>query len=307
MEIAENPARGKARRSRIQKARQGCIITLGLSAPHPATIADKTEAPISRPSKKTSSPSAGDTAHIKPADQPSRAVQDYLKALHSLGGAERLVSPAELAAKLEVRAASVTGMLKRLSEGGWIDYRTGRGAQLTRSGTAEARRVIRRHRLMELFLTRVLGLDWSEVDSEAEALEHTISPRLEQAIANYLGEPLEDPHGHPIPTREGELAHRELRPLHTFEPDQEVVIREVQDDRPDRLRRWSDLGLVPGVTITLLRRHVLDGTFEVKVGDQIVTLAAEGLIGVLAEPSRPVGTRRPGRARERPPTRARSR
>jgi DtxR family Mn-dependent transcriptional regulator len=154
---------------------------------------------------------------------------------------------------------------------------------LTAKGTGEARRVIRRHRLMELFLTRVLGLDWSEVDAEAEALEHAISPRLEQAIAAHLGEPLEDPHGHPIPTREGDLAHRDLRPLHSFQPGERVVIREVQDDHPERLRRWSELGLLPGATVTLLRHQVLDGTFEVRVGDQVVTLAAEGLTGLLAE------------------------
>jgi DtxR family Mn-dependent transcriptional regulator len=223
------------------------------------------------------------------ADQPSRAVQDYLKAIHSLGGAERTVSPVELAGRLEVRAASVTGMLKRLAEGGWIAYQLGRGAQLTPLGTTEARRVIRRHRLMELFLTRVLGLDWSEVDAEAEALEHSISPRLEQAIADYLGEPLEDPHGHPIPTREGNLARRELRPLHSFQVGQRLVIREAQDDNPERLRRWSDLGLLPGATVTLLRHQVLDGTFEVQVGDQVFTLAAEGLAGLLAEAVAPHG------------------
>jgi DtxR family Mn-dependent transcriptional regulator len=217
-------------------------------------------------------------------DQPTRAVQDYLKAIHRLGGAEQLVSPMELADRLEVRAASVTGMLKRLAEGGWIEYEPGRGAKLTARGTADARRVIRRHRLMELFLTRVLGLDWSEVDAEAEALEHAISPRLEQAIADYLGEPLEDPHGHPIPTREGELAHRDLRPLHTFPAGQRLVIREVQDDHPERLRRWSDLGLLPGAVVTLLCHHVLDGTFEVQVGAQVLTLATEGLAGLLAEP-----------------------
>jgi DtxR family Mn-dependent transcriptional regulator len=137
---------------------------------------------------------------------------------------------------------------------------------------------------MELFLTRVLGLDWSEVDAEAEALEHAISPRLEQAIAAYLGEPLEDPHGHPIPTREGALAQRDLRRLGTFEPGQRAVIREVQDDHPERLRRWAHLGLLPGATVTLMRHHVLDGTFEVQVGDQVVTLAAEGLAGLLVEP-----------------------
>src|SRR5688572_7898929 len=141
------------------------------------------------------------------------AVQDYLKAIHSLGGTERTVSPVEIAARLNVRAPSVTGMLKRLAEQGWIAYESRRGAQLTEKGVAQARRVIRRHRLVELFLTKVLGLDWSEVDAEAERLEHAISPRLEQAIAVHLGEPLEDPHGHPIPTREGTLAHRELHPL----------------------------------------------------------------------------------------------
>jgi DtxR family Mn-dependent transcriptional regulator len=225
------------------------------------------------------------TGKASMADQPTRAVQDYLKAIHSLGGADKVVSPMELAARLGVRGASVTGMLKRLGEGGWIEYEPGRGARLTAKGTAEARRVIRRHRLMELFLTRVLGLDWSEVDAEAEALEHAISPRLEQAIADYLGEPPEDPHGHPIPTREGKLARRDLRPLHSFQPGQRVVIREVQDNNPERLRRWSDLGLVPGAAITLLRHHALDGTFEIQVGDQIVMLAAQGLNGLLAETS----------------------
>jgi DtxR family Mn-dependent transcriptional regulator len=227
------------------------------------------------------------------ADQPTRAVQDYLKAIHSLGGVEEMVSPMDLATRLEVRAASVTGMLKRLTESGWVEYEPGRGARLTAKGTTEARRVIRRHRLMELFLTRVLGLDWSEVDAEAEALEHAISPRLEQAIADYLGEPREDPHGHPIPTREGDLAHRDLRPLHTFPPGQRVVIREVQDDHPERLRRWSDLGLLPGATVTLRCHHILDGTYEVQVGSRVVTLAAEGLAGLRAEA---VGPDRPPRA-----------
>src|SRR5262245_13288733 len=121
------------------------------------------------------------------AGQPSQAVQDYLKAIHRLGGADKVVLPADIAKHLGVRAPSVTGMLKRLADAHWISYEPGCGAQLTPQGIAEARRVIRRHRLVELFLTRVLGLDWSEVDAEAEALEHAISPRLEQAIAAHLG------------------------------------------------------------------------------------------------------------------------
>src|SRR6266480_4372275 len=165
------------------------------------------------------------------------AVQDYLKAIHSLGGADKMVTPIEIASRLKVKAPSVTGMLKRLETAGLIRYGVGQGAQLTEAGIAQARRVIRRHRLVELFLTRVLGLDWSEVDAEADALEHAISPRLEAALAAHLGEPMEDPHGHPIPTSSGELADRPLQPLFEFAPGQRVVIREAQDDNPDRLRR----------------------------------------------------------------------
>src|SRR5438309_26544 len=170
-------------------------------------------------------------------DQPSSAVQDYLKAIHSLEGADQMVSPVDIAACLQVRAPSVTGMLKRPAEAGWIEYEAGRGARLTPQGVAEARRVIRRHRLVELLLTRVLGLDWSEVDAEAEALEHAISPRLEAAIAAHLGEPLEDPHGHPIPSSTGHLARRELRRLSEFRGGDTVIVREAQDDNPARLRR----------------------------------------------------------------------
>src|SRR5438477_8095079 len=191
------------------------------------------------------------------SDQPTRAVQDYLKAIHSLGGAERQVLPYEIAERMQVKAPSVTGMLKRLAEAGWISYTPGQGARLTEPGVAEARRVIRRHRLVELFLTRVLGLDWSEVDAEAEALEHAISPRLEQALAAHLGEPLEDPHGHPIPTREGALTARDLRRLSDFRAGERVVIREARDDSPERLRRWREQGLVPGARVLIRSYHEL--------------------------------------------------
>jgi DtxR family Mn-dependent transcriptional regulator len=210
----------------------------------------------------------------------THAVQDYLKAIHSLGGAEGTVLPVAIAARLGVRAPSVTGMLKRLAEAGWISYESGRGARLTEQGVAEARRVIRRHRLVELFLTRVLGLDWSEVDAEAEALEHAISPRLEQALAAYLGEPLEDPHGHPIPTREGQLTYRKLQRLCDFRAGQRIVIREAQDDNPERLRRWQELGLMPGARVRILSYQPLDDLFEVQVGDRVLTLGSEGLAGL---------------------------
>lgn len=215
----------------------------------------------------------------------SQAVQDYLKAIHALGGAERTVSPADLAARLGVKAPSVTGMLKRLAEAGWIEYESGRGALLTAAGVAEARRVIRRHRLVELFLTRVLGLDWSEVDAEAEALEHAISPRLEQAIAAHLGEPLEDPHGHPIPTREGTIPSRALRSLADFRPGERVVIREVRDDSPERLRHWQSLGLKPSVVVLFVHHQPLDDLYEIQIGERLLTVGGAGLVGLLGEPT----------------------
>lgn len=217
-------------------------------------------------------------------EQPSKAVQDYLKTIHSLGGDDQLVSPQDIANRLGVRAPSVTGMLKRLSDSGWITYASGSGAQLTSEGVAEARRVIRRHRLVELFLTRVLGLDWSEVDAEAEALEHAISPRLEQAIAEHLGEPVEDPHGHPIPTPNGDLAVRDLRPLCDFRPGDQVRIREAQDDSPERLRRWQTLGLTPGTVVSILTYEELDALFEIQIGKRVVPMGSEGLAGLRGEP-----------------------
>jgi DtxR family transcriptional regulator, Mn-dependent transcriptional regulator len=216
-------------------------------------------------------------------DRVSPAVQDYLKAIHMLGGVEQMVSPVDIAARLGVRAPSVTGMLRRLADAGLIRYEVGKGAQLTETGVTQARRVIRRHRLVELFLTRVLGLDWSEVDAEADALEHAISPRLEEAIAAHLGEPREDPHGHPIPTAHGDLAKRDLKPLHQFRPGQCVVIREVQDDNPDRLRHWQSLGLIPGVSVTFVGHQPLDDMFHLRVGEQLIHVGSEGLAGLRGE------------------------
>lgn len=217
------------------------------------------------------------------APQPTSAVQDYLKAIHRLGGADVMVSPVEIATALDVRSPSVTGMLKRLAESDYIVYEPGAGAKLSERGLAEARRVIRRHRLVETFLTQVLGLDWSEVDAEAEALEHAISPRLEAALATYLGEPIEDPHGHLIPTSAGELQRRNLQKLSDFRPGQVAIIREVQDDNPERLRHWRELGLTPGAVVHVVSYQELDDLFEVSVNGKLVRLGSEGLAGLRGE------------------------
>jgi DtxR family transcriptional regulator, Mn-dependent transcriptional regulator len=213
----------------------------------------------------------------------SSAVQDYLKAIHHLAESHGKASPADIADTLRVKAPSVTGMLKRLAEAGWVTYEPGTGATLTAAGRVEALRVIRRHRLIELFLTQVLKLDWSEVDAEAEALEHAISPRLEEAIAAHLGEPSHDPHGHPIPSASGELDRRPLTRLSDFRTGDRVAIREAQDDNPERLRRWQSLGLTPGTTVLVRRYEPLDDLFELETGGRILQLGSEGLAGLRGE------------------------
>lgn len=213
----------------------------------------------------------------------SSAVQDYLKAIHHLEESHGKAFPADIAELLQVKAPSVTGMMKRLAEAGWVNYEPGSGATLTDAGRQEALRVIRRHRLIELFLTQVLKLDWSEVDAEAEALEHAISPRLEQAIAAHLGEPSHDPHGHPIPSATGELARRPLTRLCDFRTGDRVAIREAQDDNPERLRRWQSLGLIPGVMVFIRRYEPLDDLFELEAGGRSLQLGSEGLAGLRGE------------------------
>lgn len=215
--------------------------------------------------------------------KPSAAEQNYLKAIHRLGGAERVVPPAEIAVILKVRAPSVTGMLKRLARANWIDYSPGDRVRLLPAGVAEARRVIRRHRLLELFLVQVLGLDWSEVDTEAEALEHAVSTRLEQALAAHLGDPTEDPHGHPIPTADGRLEHRLLQPLSRFRPGQRVLIREADDGDPDKLRRWRAAGLVPGAVAAIENYSPLHELWKLSVRGNIVPFEGADLDGLFGE------------------------
>ena len=186
------------------------------------------------------------TKEVPHPEPPTRAVQDYLKAIHSLGGAERMVSPVDIAARLEVRAPSVTGMLKRLAEAGWIRYEPGHGAQLSELGIAEARRVIRRHRLIELFLTRTLQLKWDEVHEEAENLEHAVSDRLIDRIDAYLGHPQADPHGDPIPAADGSLRPDASCSLAQVQPGARFRLSRVLDQSPEFLRFLSDSGLAIG-------------------------------------------------------------
>jgi DtxR family Mn-dependent transcriptional regulator len=182
----------------------------------------------------------------------TESVDDYLKAILELSGPEeQRVSSNALAERLEVRAASVTGMLQRLAalRPAFVRYEKHHGAVLTEAGKHRALEILRHHRLLERFLHDVLDFPWDEVHEEAERLEHFISERLEDRIAAKLGDPQTDPHGHSIPERNGTIRARREVPLPSWACAVPAVISSVSDRDPSVLREMERLGLRPGVEL----------------------------------------------------------
>jgi DtxR family Mn-dependent transcriptional regulator len=200
----------------------------------------------------------------------SHAVEDYLKAIYELAEAEGKVSTSALAKKLGVMPGSVTGMLQKLAEGQegqplLVNYERHRGVTLTRAGRKIALEVIRHHRLIELYLSAALGYDWDQVDAEAEKLEHVISEEFEDRISAILGDPTHDPHGDPIPSKDGAMSPHSRRPLTEVDSGQTARVARVRDDDPALLRYLGELGLVPGATLTVTGRAPFNGPMHVRV------------------------------------------
>ncbi len=186
----------------------------------------------------------------------SEAVQNYLKIIYELtaGTAGQRAGTSQIAERLAVRAASVTGMLQKLADDGLIDYRKQKGARLTPQGLEIALRVIRHHRLIETFLHEKLGFSWDEVHDEAEALEHAISAAVSQRMADMLGNPRRDPHGDPIPTRHLQMRAGEATCLVDFPAGSRGQIVRISDQKPALLRQAGRLGLRPGVSFAHIGR-----------------------------------------------------
>jgi DtxR family Mn-dependent transcriptional regulator len=208
-----------------------------------------------------------------PPSEPGRhnteAVDDYLKAILELGGveAQRVTSNA-VAQRLGIRAASVTGMLQKLAvrQPPFVKYEKHRGVRLTAAGQMRALEVLRHHRLLERFLHDFLDYSWDEVHDEAERLEHFISERLEDRIAAKLGDPEIDPHGHPIPERNGVLPAREEVLLPQWACGIPAVISSVSDRDAAALREMTRLGLKPGLAITV-EAGTRTASLRVRIGD----------------------------------------
>ena len=202
------------------------------------------------------------------------AVQDYAKAIFTLESRDGAASTTDLAALLEVRPASVSGMLRKLSALGLVEHERYRGVRLTERGRRVALEVIRHHRLVELFLVESLGMTWDEVHAEAEVLEHALSEELEELIAAKLGDPTVDPHGDPIPSRELKLAEIPAPTLEELEPGEAATFVRISDAEPEMLRFLGERGIVPGARLKLVERQPFDGPLFVRVGRKVHPLGA---------------------------------
>jgi DtxR family transcriptional regulator, Mn-dependent transcriptional regulator len=214
----------------------------------------------------------------------SRAAQDYLKAIYKLqeGGP---VQTNALAEHLGVVAPSATNMIARLAEGGLLRHTPYRGVELTENGAAVALEVIRHHRLWEAFLHRALHVPIDQLHEEAERLEHELSDDLEEHMARLLGEPTHDPHGDPIPTRDGSMALSDFPSLATLAVGGKATVRRVPDRDPELLRYIGTLGLLPGAAVELRTREPFNGPLTVRVGPEERVIGHELARRLFVEPS----------------------
>lgn len=219
----------------------------------------------------------------------SRSVEDYLKAVYGLTEEGEAATTSGLAVRLGLSPAAVTGMVKKLTEAGHLEHIPYRGVRLTAGGRKAALAILRRHRVLETYLITKLGFDWASVHGEAERLEHAASDELVDRMAVALGEPRYDPHGAPIPSREGEIERPELRPLAEVEVGEPVALRQVGDDDPDRLRYLKALGLLPGTALLVAVKQPFGGPITLFLGgpggpERVIgaELAASLLVGPVA-------------------------
>jgi len=189
---------------------------------------------------------------------PSSTVENYLKAIYqgqsALTRGERLVPMGQVASALGVTPGTATTMVKALAESGLAEYEPYSGVRLSAAGEKLAGLVLRRHRLVELFLVQVMGMRWDEVHDEAEQLEHVVSERLIERIDAMLGRPTHDPHGDPIPDTDGAIAHRQLDSLLTCPINTPLRVTRIADQDPAFLRFIENNDLKPGQSLEVENR-----------------------------------------------------
>ncbi|MBT3265896.1 metal-dependent transcriptional regulator [Candidatus Poribacteria bacterium] len=212
----------------------------------------------------------------------THSMEDYIKAIYKLQQHSGRATTIAIADEMGFSAASATNMLQKLARLELVSYAPYKGAELTATGRRIALEVIRHHRLIELYLAKHMGYSWDAVDAEAEALEHVISEEFEERIDELLGRPETDPHGHPIPSKDGHIPdERMYTPLADVPDGSSARVRRVSDRDPEALRSLGAIGLYPGADLLVLRRESAD--VVVRVGDDERPVSAEHAVEVFVE------------------------
>lgn len=196
----------------------------------------------------------------------TEAVEDYLKTIYLVETERGEVTTVELAARMEISAPSVTGMLKKLAELKLVKHEPYHGVVLTAAGRKIALEVIRHHRLLELYLSEALGYSWDKVHDEAEKLEHHISEEFEDKIAALLGNPVTDPHGDPIPAKDGTIPPQNTVRLPEADDGESVMVTRVTAQNAEQLTYLGSLGIRPEVSVTIVNKAPFDGPVHLRVG-----------------------------------------
>src|ERR671932_2871559 len=211
--------------------------------------------------------------HSSRAATATAAVEDYAKAIYALSHEGReAVSTTALAERLGVTPASASAMVKRLDDMGLARHAPYRGVELTERGSQLALEILRHHRLLELYLAESLGVPWDRVHDEAEVLEHVLSEELEELIAAKLGDPTHDPHGDPIPTRDGRIEEGSTEALQEVGVGAHGTFTRVSDSDPEMLRYLSERGISPGDRFEVIDRQPFDGPVFVRFGEDVHVL-----------------------------------
>lgn len=205
----------------------------------------------------------------------STSIEDYIKTIYSLETDEQKASTKLIAQRLNVKMASVTGMLKHLAAEGYVRHKPYHGVKLTDKGRRIALNTLRRHRLIELFLCKTLGLTWDAVDADAEILEHAVSDNLIERIYEFLGRPEFDPHGAPIPGKDGSVPLQRGVSLDRVSQGARAMVVEVSDKDPDFLRYLTKLDIIIGSRIRVRERAPYGGPVTLELGSRTIVIGPE--------------------------------
>ncbi len=205
---------------------------------------------------------------------PSEQIENYLKNIYKIQTTEGKVSTSSLSEKLQISPASVSEMVKKLADEGSLTHTPYKGVELTESGKRTALKIVRKHRLWEMFLVDVLHFGWDEIDQEAEKFEHIMSEKMEDKIDEVLGFPSVDPHGDPIPSRNGTIKTIRSFPLAGVEEGTSVRVVRVNDADPELLQYASSIGLSLNKKIAIRQRIKFDNSLIVKIGTKEMTISA---------------------------------